>query len=351
MAIRSVLASFEVVRIRVALVAGAYPPRQCGAEDYTVRLAGALENDGVEARIFAGGWHALRAPVLKREILLFHPHVLHIQYPTMGYGKGLVPQILSGLILSTPVVTTLHEFSTSHLLRKVADLPFAVRSRALVFTTEYERQRFSSWFPWTARRSLVVPIGSNMPSASGSVVRDPSRVVYFGLIRPNKGLEDFLKLARLAKDKGRPYKFAIVGEVAARYGFYPEKLEANADDLPIEWKIGSSAEEASRYLAGCRFSYMPFPDGASERRGSLLGVMRNGAVVITTSGPQTTDALRKATFLAEDPGQALCLLDELSSDFDGAEDMSSRSVEYARRFSWESISEAHQKLYRQISNV
>lgn len=335
--------------VRVALVAGAHPPRQCGAEDFTVNLAEAMKKDGLEVRVFGGGGRSiLRTPDLRREISGFRPHVVHLQYPTMGYGKSLVPQALTAFMSGTPLVTTLHEFSTSHLLRKVADLPFALRSGALVFTNEHESRHFSSWFPWARKKSLVIPIGSNVPFLSGSVVRDPLRVVYFGLIRPHKGLEEFLALASLARDSGRPYRFAIVGEVAARYGSYPEDLRTSAEGLNVEWRIGLSTEEASRYLAGSRFSYAPFPDGASERRGSLLAVMGNGAVVITTRGTQTPEGLSEAALFAESPSRALELLDELTTDADRADTLSSRARGYAARSSWTSISRAHIHLYERI---
>lgn len=335
--------------MRVALVAGAYPPQQCGAEDYTVHLAEAMRKDGLEVRIFAGGeWSVLRTLGLKRKISEFRPHVVHVQYPTMGYRKSLVPQALSVLISEVPMLTTLHEFSTSRLVRKVADLPFALYSQALVFTTEHESWRFSSWFPWARKKSLVIPIGSNVPFSSESVARDPLRVVHFSLIRPHKGLEGFLELARLAKNLGRPYRFVIVGEVAARYGRYPEDLKESAEGLAVEWRIGLPTEEVSRYLSSSRFSYAPFPDGASERRGSLLAVMGNGAVVITTRGLQTPNDLRDAALFAESPSRALELLDELVSDTDRADALSLRAREYAARSSWTSISGAHLHLYKRV---
>lgn len=334
---------------QVAFLAGAYPPRGCGAEDYTALLAEALERDGLDARVFAAErWSLAGARRLSVDISRFRPDVLHVQYPTMGYGKSLAPQALALLAGRTPLVTTLHEFSTSHVLRKVADLPFALRSQALVFTNEHERRRSSSWFPWTGKRSLVIPIGSNVPFRAGSVERDPLRVVYFGLIRPHKGLEDFLELARLSKNMDLPYRFMVVGEVADRYGSYPDDLMGAAKGLPIEWRLGLSASEVAEHLAGAGFAYAPFPDGASERRGSLLAVLGNGAATITTRGPQTPESLREAALFAESPSQALELLGELSSDPARASALAESAMEFARGYSWASIATAHHRLYSRL---
>jgi len=334
----------------VIQIVGAYPPRDCGAEDYTVRLAEALERQGLEVRILAGGGRRVSdMPALVNKISGYRPDVVHVQYPTGNYGKSLVPQVLATVMRRVPVVTTLHEFSESHVLRKGADLPFALRSKVLVFTSEYERSHFLSWFPWVRKRSLVVPIGSNIPFSPRSVRRDPWSVVYFGLIRPRKGLEDFLELARLARDAGRPYRFAIVGDTAARYGSYPETLEERAGDLPVEWKIGLPPDGVSLSLAGSRFAYIPYPDGASERRGSLLAALGNGTAMITTEGPQTPEALRGAVCFAADPSEALRSLDGLAADAERADVLSARAIEYAERSSWGSIALAHRRLYGKLS--
>lgn len=336
--------------MRVIQIVGAYPPRDCGAEDYTVRLAAALEHHGLEVDILAGGGRSLSdTPSLIKKVSGYRPHVVHVQYPTGNYGKSLVPQALATMMPRVPVITTIHEFSESHVLRKVADLPFALRGRALVFTSEYERRHFLSWFPWVRKRSVVVPIGSNIPFSPGSVRRDPWGVVYFGLIRPHKGLEEFLELARLARDAGRPYRFAIVGDTAARYGSYPETLKERAKDLPVGWRIGLSPDEVSRSLAGSRFAYIPYPDGASERRGSLLAALGNGTAMITTEGPQTPEALRSSVCFAANPSQALRALDQLASDVDRADALSARAIEYAERASWSSIALAHRRLYERLS--
>jgi glycosyltransferase involved in cell wall biosynthesis len=337
--------------MRVVMTVGSFPPRGCGAEDYAALLADVLGQIGADIRIVAAGKHDLLClRSLVQEILRLRPAIVHIQYPTTGYRKSLVPQALSMVMANVPVVTTVHEFSQAHFLRQASNLPFALGSQALVFTTEYERQSFLSWFPWVEKRTRIIPIASNISLLMGTVERDPLKVVHFGLIRPEKGLEDFLKLAKLARDAGRPYRFTVVGEPVARFGPYLKNLKKDTDDLPVEWKIGLPAEEVARCLAGSRFAYVPFPDGASERRASLLAVLGNGAVVITTQGSQTPKELEKVVRFATSPPRALELLDELVLDVEQADALSSKAREYASRFTWRSISKAHFQLYEQILN-
>ena len=342
--------------MRVVFVIGSFPPCACGAEEYTVLLSEALRQIGVEANIVAAGkWKAFDVGRLIQEISELYPDVVHIQYPTMGYRypttgyrKSLLPQALTTLMPKVPVLTTVHEFSQTHFLRRASNLPFSLFGRTLIFTSEYERRRFLSWFPWAAKRSLVIPIGNNIPFFLGSVERDPLKVVHFGLIRPKKGLEDFLQLAKLAKDAGRPYRFTVVGEPVPRFRSYLENMREGSSELPVEWKMGLSANEVSQFLAHSRFAYAPLPDGASKRRGSLLAALGNGAVVITTKGSQTPRELDEIVRFAVDPSQALELLDELTADTSQADTLSSKAREYAAHFSWPNISGAHLRVYEQI---
>jgi glycosyltransferase involved in cell wall biosynthesis len=337
--------------MRVVFITGCFLPGACGAEDYAVLLAEALGQVGVEAHIVAPRkLNLLHAGSLIHEISRLNADVVHVQYPTAGYGKSLVPHAFLLLARNVPVLATLHEFSQVHFLRRTSILPFALRSQATVFTTEYERQSFLSWFPWTEKRSLVIPIGSNIPFFPGKAERDPLEVVHFGLIRPGKGLEDFLELAKLATNAQRPYRFTVVGSPVPRFASYLRNLKKSASGLPVWWKTGLSAEEVSRCLARSRFAYVPLPDGASERRGSLLAMLGNGMVLITTRGSQTPKELEEAVRVAATPSQALTLLDELAADTVQAASLSSKASEYASRFSWTNISRAHLHVYERILN-
>jgi glycosyltransferase involved in cell wall biosynthesis len=279
---------------------------------------------------------------------MLRPEVIHIQYPTGPLGASLVPQALTIIARKVPVVVTLHEFRHTHLLRRVSCLPFALHSRTIVFTTEYERQQFSVWYPWAKRKSATIPIGSNIPFSREEVDRDPLGVYYFGLLRPEKGLKEFVELVKLAREKNRPYRFAIIGAFVPKYASYYERLKKRTDGLPITWHLDLPMEQAAACLASLRFAYLPFPDGASERRASLLAALGNGAVVITKQGSQTTNKLRGVVRFVSDPSKALSLLDHLVLDSEQVHSLSLQGREYASQFSWRSIAQAHRRLYEQV---
>jgi len=283
-----------------------------------------------------------------QEVLKLRPEAIHIQYPSIPLGASLVPQALTMMTRKVPVLVTLHEFRHTHLLRRVSCLSFALRSRTIVFTTEVESQRFLVWYPWARRKSAIVPIGSNIPLSEEREDQDPLGVFYFGLIKPDKGLEEFVKLVKLARDRNRPYQFAIIGAFVPRYASYFKSFRKSTDGLPITWHLDLPAEQAAVRLASLRFAYMPLPDGASERNASLLAALRNGAVVITKQGLQTTNKLSTVVEFASDPSQALNSLDYLASNTEQADTLSLQGREYASQFSWRSIAQAHRQLYEEV---
>src|SRR5262249_32595719 len=118
----------------------------------------------------------------------------------------------TGWLSSTPQVVTLHEFSSFDRLRRASLQAFAWSAAEIVLTTAFEADAFLDLYPSARARTSVIPIGSNIPfvpqpEADTSV----RRIVYFGQIKPLKGLEQFVALARLAAAHQRPWVFQVLG--------------------------------------------------------------------------------------------------------------------------------------------
>ena len=269
--------------MRIALLTGVSAHGACGVGDYTRRLAPALRSIGVEAEIVsAGRWRLSDVEAAIRTLDKFGPDIAHLQYPAPGAGYRLGPQFFA--VKKTSVVT-LHEASQSHILRKLSLFPFTIRASHLIFTSEYERQFMGRWAPWTARISSVIPIGSNIERAeSQGNARCGEEVVCFGLIMPKKGLEEVLRLAEVIKKAGSGLRVRIVGKPSAGHEVYFEELRRRSKYLPIVWETNLDDEQVATLLASCAVGYLPFPDGASERRSSLKAMLANGIAVVTTRG-------------------------------------------------------------------
>ncbi len=334
--------------VRLALVTGPCPQGKCGVGDYARLLAAALERNGARAEVFecAEGAAAFRAFRLAAAIRKFQPDVTHLQYPTAGFGKGLTPQVFS---LLRRFVLTVHELEGSHLLRRLSFYPLWARARHVIFTTEANRDYSLRWAPWVRGISSVVPLSSNIPvRTNGRNGHGPAEVIHFGLVRPNKGIEDVLEFARLAHAERSPISVRIVGSSPAWHAGYLSNIRASSADLPVVWDLDLSAEEVGERLARATAAYLPFPDGASDRRTSLIAALESGLPVLTTRGKFTPSGLQSASWFCSSPTEALTAARTLLERPDLREALGSRARQYAEKFSWESAAQSHIKIYQQL---
>jgi glycosyltransferase involved in cell wall biosynthesis len=332
--------------MKIVLIAGSYPPDICGTADYTARLEQSLAAAGVTVEVFTGKrWSLRNAPALVREIGRLAPDIVHMQYPTTGYGWKLGPQAMATLL---PSVVTLHEASQAHILRRLSLYPFALRARKIIFTTEYERAFVQKMAPWISRRVSVIPIGSNIVPANFIRVRPERVVTYFGLIRPEKGLEQFIQLGHLLQQNSQGWTLRIVGVVLPGQESYLEEIRAQAAGLKIDWIMDLAGEPLSQVLASTDIAYLPYPDGASERRSSLIGLLASGAAVVTSKGRHTPPGIEGAVRFAASPAQAASQVHDLASDLPQKKELQKSAREYAARFDWTEIAARHIALYESL---
>lgn len=329
---------------KVALAIGQCTRGACGVGDYTYCLGNALSAAGAKiCLIDSEDWHVTGSFRIKRSLRDFD--IVHIQYPTAGFGTDLGPQ---GLSLLRSCVLTIHEVSQRHVLRKLSLIPFALRSKQVIFTSESERQFANKWVPWISRRSVVIPIGSNIRRGETNRLRKVGEIVYFGLIRPGKGLEQVMELSQLVRSARLPFIVQILGHVPTDSRAYYESLRAQSADLPIRWSLDLTAEQIAEELARAQISYLPYPDGASERRTTLKAAMINGAAVITTRGAHTPSGWETAVKFCQTPQEALKTICALVNDKDEIGRMAASAMQLGQSHSWEYIAQRHLEIYRSI---
>jgi glycosyltransferase involved in cell wall biosynthesis len=280
------------------MVSGAFPPEPCGVGDYTSRLMAAAP---ASWRLFTErDWRLSRAPGLMRRLLRQRPREVVVQYPTQGYGWSLVPHLLVVVGAATRryrAALALHEYSS---LSRKAQIALAVTSHAashVFFTTEEERVRARGSRLFSSRvRTSVIPILSNIASTTNPPAFTERAVdlAYFGHIRDNKGVETFLDVVAVLRDVEPEARLAIVGVVPAGYENFAAMVATRCADIGVTLYLGLDDDAARRFLADVRVLYLPFPDGVSARRGSVLAGFGSGALVATRIGETTPAAMRPA---------------------------------------------------------
>lgn len=332
--------------MRVALLCGSCPEGVCGVGDYTVRLAGSLNAIGIEAFVINTGNGRLRDVFdSDRHLQSLKPDIVHIQYPTLGFGSRLGAQ---GQSLLRRCVVTVHEVSQARLLRKIALLPFAVRPKHIIFTSEYERHFGLRWAPWLCQQSSVIPVPSNIKEALRAPTRNAKEIVHFGLVMPRKGIENVIRLANLLHAKDSALRIRIVGTSPPKHVRYFERLHATTAGLPILWDCGLDEDQVAQRLASSSVAYLPYPDGASERRTSLKAALINRVAVITTKGPQTPIGLEKVVRICETPEQALAVAIMLLENPNERSELADKGLAYARQFSWQRTAQLHSSIYQEV---
>ena len=332
--------------MKTALVCGPCPQGACGVGDYTLGLARALNQRGIEAHIISSGNLSLLGAIRRHERSLGAKFdFVHIQYPTVGFGWAFTPQALS---LLRRCVITIHEASGAHILRKLGLLPFSIRPKRVVFTSERERQFAVKWVPWISQVSCVIPIPSNICAFEGQNKRSLDEISYFGLIMPRKGLDSVITLAQLIKVSGPSFRIRIIGSCPPKHAGYLQELKSKTSALPIIWDCGLTEEQVAKRLASSSIAYLPYPDGVSERRASFKAALLNGMTVITTRGPHTPSSFESFAIFCANPKEALVAARSLAENGEHRTVLADKARHYARQFTWEGTAEAHVALYQNL---
>jgi glycosyltransferase involved in cell wall biosynthesis len=220
-----------------------------------------------------------------------------------------------------------------------------------VLTSEFEKRSLLRNMPWIRGRIRVIPIGSNIVPLHTPTEDHQDSIAYFGLIMPRKGLEDFIDFARLVRAKDLCWNLLIIGKIAQGQEAYAQRLITLARTLRIHWILDRSAEEVSKLLSQVGIGYLPFPDGASERRGSLKAVLTAGLPCITTRTEQTPQGLLETVIFAATPSDALESALRLMTARTERLRLSRAAFEYSQQFTWEKIAESHIQMYQELHAI
>jgi glycosyltransferase involved in cell wall biosynthesis len=337
--------------LRVCVISAAPTAGRCGIHDFAERLVSVLGNiDGVEATILLGqDWSPLGTWRLLGHVGAMRADVVHMQYPMIVGWRSIGPHLL-GFPLQTPLVVTIHEFSSFTKLRRASIGAFAVAAKRLIFTTHFERDNFLKSFPRSDAKISVVPIGSNIPFLPYRP-RSETSIIHFGQVKPGRGLEDFLQLARIAAHKSEPWRFKVVGAPVTWAEDFAAAMQQQSEGTNVTWCMNLDDMEVSETIRGATAAYLPYPDGVSERRGSLIATLGNGVPVVTTRGPFQTAELDEVVQFASDPAQAYVEVAELVRRPEKAATLRSAALRYVKRFDWAQIAEEYHVIYRMAARL
>jgi glycosyltransferase involved in cell wall biosynthesis len=339
------------VGFRVVTICGSAKPELSGVDDYNEILSDALRERRIDVHpIDLGHWGLAQLSNLIRKVAEAHPDAILMQYPTEAFGRSFTPHIFAMLQRIAPLVVTLHEFLGVHVLRRLSIGALLFRCALVIATAEREAQGLTGWFPWTRRRVRVIRIGPNMPSRAWLPAAEPC-VVHFGQIRPRKGLEDFLACHDRLLTMPTRSKFMVIGARVAKFASYFDAMTDEIRRRNITLLTEVAADEVSDRLAASWIALLPFPDGASFRRGSMLAAAACGVPIVTRTGIDTPSDMAAMLSPATTVADMAALVSELLDSPSQRQAAHERSIKLAEIVGWNGITDSYVDAFLNLSQA
>jgi glycosyltransferase involved in cell wall biosynthesis len=367
----------------VLLVSGEYPPDLGGLADYTACLRRALIERGLRVEVLtrrgAQPAEAGVARVVSRwdarslaQLLCQAPRrgIVHIQFQAAAFDLlgdiCLAPLLLRG---RARVVTTFHDARCPYLFPKAGPLRglalrLMARTSAAVLASDARDLRA---LRAPRARSHVVPIGSNVAcEPPPGYQRDAFRaqlglapgdlgVAYFGLLNASKGLATLVAAwQRILQAEPAARLLLLGGRVGASDP--TDRATAHrvlADLEPFGQRVVRTGyltpPALSAHLLAADVALLPYADGASPRRGSLLACAAHGLPIVSTApaAPGLDHLL-----LAEPAGDADALARavlRVAREPGLGERLRCGAARLAEQTAWYHIADQHVAIYRSVS--
>lgn len=333
-------------KLKILLITGSYPPQICGVGDYTAKLLTFLQqnqNGNLTFDLFfKSEWSLKFFGKYFQEIKSRKSDFYHLQYPTEGYGYSLLPLLLFFFLPKKKTIVTVHELSSRNFLAYMYTLLLILFSGKVIVSNVLE-QKHAERFLINKKKVKVIPIASNIKASIFSKRNFTDRKIdlaCFGHIRPLKGIEDFIETTTLLNNS---HNCAIIGQSLKRYESFFEDVKDKSKHLNIEVIANKDEDEIADILADVKIIYLPFPDGVSNRRGSLLASIQNGCTIITraSSYEQFNSFFERYCFLVNSNEEAGTIIDELLKGERDIKDTTDMMI----AFSWDNVTKEHFAIY------
>lgn len=372
--------------MKIALVTGEYPPMQGGVGDFTREIARALLELGCHVRVVTDWSHLDSArnhhardydiwPVISprwgwRDLWRIKNatadvDLVNVQYQAAAYGDMRIPIHLVPRVITSPSVVTFHDLRVPYLFPKAGSLRWgaimemASRADGIIVTNSDDYQTLSN----TAKICHIaeIPIGSNIQCSpppgfdpeswrsSHGVGKDEFLLGYFGFLNSSKGGESLIRSLALLLEDAVPVRLALIGGQQCTSDptneEYDEWVETLQEEMGISGRIIRtgflSPTDVSAALLSCHAMVMPYRDGASLRRGTLMACLNHGCPTITTEPTTSIPQLQHGENIylvpVDSPQALVAAVNLLRNDFDRRIMLGNGAKVLSKMFTWDKI--------------
>jgi glycosyltransferase involved in cell wall biosynthesis len=251
--------------------------------------------------------------------------------------------------IHSKTVLTVHEFKRANPLRKWAIIPLMECADRIIFTNEGDASSASKYYPGLQSKSEIIPIGSNIPVTPRErrSAQENIKIIFFGLLRPNRGLEDFLDFAGKLSKLNQSVEFGIIGHALSSYANYVEGIQKTSRGIPVTWHISQSPEQISWLLSRADIAYLPIPGGVEGRNGTVLAALTAGLPIMAPCNRDTEEGLKECIIQVANAEDAVNrILTLMPQILEGA--INPEFTQYLASRSWPDIAQKHYLRYRII---
>lgn len=330
------------------MITGEYPPMLGGVGSYTQLLARALRDQGhlvsvftrQEAAASAEGGIEVKACIGQRWDRSSHtqiqdwatkwqPDIVSIQFQTAAFNMLPAIHFTATRLRPTPTAVTFHDLRVPYLfpkagpLREAAVRLLARSASGVIATDEADLLRLSAWGIEGAR---WIPIGSNIqPCHDSSVTPQQVRarfgipggavmIAYFGFLNESKGALVLIEALDILRNEGLDAHVLMIGELLGASDpanrAYAQTVAARIEQLSlvdyVHWTGYSPDEVVSAGFYAADLVALPYLDGVSLRRGTLMAALVHGKAIVSTQAGEPPALLHDALELCP-PGDAALL--------------------------------------------
>jgi len=336
------------------------------------------------------GWRCW--PAIRRFLEERRPDILHIQYQAAAFELGgwvnWLPWYLKKRGLKTRLVTTFHDLRIPYLFPKAGAfrwksmLALARYSDAVICTDRENLQilqRQLSVSKEEQRRSgpllKLIPLGSNVEPqppanydrmawrAKDGFTPETFLMAYFGFLNESKGGEALIKALALLRQQGLDAQLLLIGGEVGHADptnmAYAEQVQSLIHQYGLTHFVHRTGyvalPEVSAHLLAADAVVMPYREGVSFRRTSLIAALRHGCPVVSTRPPEPQlipEIQHGQNMLLAPPDHAAALAETIGLLI-GNPQLQARLAEGAKtlgaRFEWANIAAETRQLYEAIA--
>ncbi|MGB7338145.1 MAG: glycosyltransferase family 4 protein [Phototrophicaceae bacterium] len=301
--------------MRIGLITGEYPPLQGGVSSHVAMLAHYLTHRGHQVFVFSNNraeqqqddiplmntiskWNYQTNRLVQDWVETHNLDIVNLHFQTAAYDMSPWVHFMPHNV-SVPFVTTFHDLRFPYLFPKAGRLRdwivmhLARASSGIIITNHEDLQSVKHL------QSQMIPIGSSIERAidvDSAAIRqklglqaDDFLLAHFGFINHSKGIDTLLHAIASLNDPS--IKLLMIGgrtgTADPTNATYADTVDALMKDLglidQVLWTGFVSNNEVGMYLQTADTVVLPFRDGASFRRSSLMAAIEQYCPIITTT--------------------------------------------------------------------